>query len=202
MAILSSLAEAIAEIEGIDYASVIMIARTVREGGLIRTGGRGTSAAHMQVTDAANLLIAVNVSPRLRSAVETVKTYRDLAGEVPFDEPWVPSTMRFTFGTALESLIEVIADRTFPSEFLGCPVPESVRKAFGENELTLRLTFYKPEPVATLGIRHGQVGPGLRFYFRKVGKEKGRRHRLGDRSESVSIGLPTIQAVAELLRDH
>jgi hypothetical protein len=62
MATLSELADAVAEAEGMDPATVTLIARYAREAGFIQKKGRGPSAAHMGVADAADLLIAVNSS--------------------------------------------------------------------------------------------------------------------------------------------
>src|SRR6516225_3304479 len=78
MATLSQLVEAIAEVEGMDSATVALIARTVREAGLITTGGRGPSAGKMTVADAANLLIAVNTSASAHEAPDRVRKYRQL----------------------------------------------------------------------------------------------------------------------------
>ena len=45
MATLSALVDTIAAVEGIDPATVTLVARHIREARLIRTGGRGPSAA-------------------------------------------------------------------------------------------------------------------------------------------------------------
>jgi hypothetical protein len=62
------LVKTVARLEGIDPATVALVARTVREAGLIATGGRGASAAKMDVKDATNLLIGVNASDMARDA--------------------------------------------------------------------------------------------------------------------------------------
>ena len=76
MATLSLLVDIVATVEGLDRDRVGAIARAVREAELIATHGRGTSAAHMGVADAANLLIAVNAAETARSAPEIVRRYR------------------------------------------------------------------------------------------------------------------------------
>src|ERR1700704_3688635 len=78
MTTLSELVNTIAKVEGIDPATVTLIARSVREAGFITTGGRGPSAARMTYRDAANLIIAVNASPTAREAPHTVQVYRAL----------------------------------------------------------------------------------------------------------------------------
>lgn len=68
MATLENLVATIAEVQGIGAERVRAIARAVREAGLIAKHGRGTSAAEMSETDAANLLIAVNVADTARTS--------------------------------------------------------------------------------------------------------------------------------------
>src|SRR5215472_8031770 len=78
MAKLSDLVEVVSSVEGVDPATVNLIAREVREAGLIKTGGRGTSAARMDFGDAAALLIAVNVTTIVREAALSVRRYSRL----------------------------------------------------------------------------------------------------------------------------
>jgi len=118
MATLSQLVEAIAEVEGMDSATVALIARTVREAGLITTGGRGPSAGKMTVADAANLLIAVNTSASAREAPDRVRKYRQL--EMRSAEE---SKLLSTFGDAIEQLILACNSRTLPKVFLSMAMP-------------------------------------------------------------------------------
>src|ERR1700722_4299287 len=78
MGTLSHLVETIAAVEGIDPATVALIARHIREANLISTGGRGPSAARMTITDAANLLIGVNATRIAAEAAQVVRTLRSL----------------------------------------------------------------------------------------------------------------------------
>ena len=76
MATLSQLVDVVAHVEGLNRDRVGAIARAVREAELIATYGRGTSAGHTGLTDAANLLIDVNAAETARSAPEVVRRYR------------------------------------------------------------------------------------------------------------------------------
>src|SRR6266545_7726625 len=107
MSTLSQLVTAISTVEGIDAERVAAIARAVREHGLIRTSGRGTSAAQMSEPDAANLLIATNTADTARTAPAAVLQYRALQARRGKRES--------EFGSALEELIsaakrEVLTD--------------------------------------------------------------------------------------------
>ena len=76
MATLTELVETIAEAEGLDPTSVGLIARYIREAGLITTGGRGPSAARMDFSDAAHLLIGVNATKAAQDAAKIVSISR------------------------------------------------------------------------------------------------------------------------------
>src|SRR5262249_2541293 len=103
MASLSELARTIAQVEGLEEATVNLIGRYVREDGLIATGGRGTSAATMTARDAANLLIAVNATTVAVDAPNTTRTYRALETYgPPKSGSNRPPISCGTFGQALE----------------------------------------------------------------------------------------------------
>lgn len=72
MAKLSELIEAVSIATGDGEASVTVIARTLREAGLIATGGRGRNGAIMSAADAASLLIAVGSPGDHTKAATTV----------------------------------------------------------------------------------------------------------------------------------
>ncbi len=96
--------------------TVQLIARNVREHGLIQTTKRGRGAAEMSVADAAALLIGVCVADTPSTAPEAVRIFTSLEPEFPnFAETGhapeeLPSPLRevtaaSTFGEALSSLI-------------------------------------------------------------------------------------------------
>jgi hypothetical protein len=72
MARLSDLVQTVADATGETAASVTVIARFLREAGLIATGGRGPSAARMTAPDLASLLLAVTALGDSTKAGETV----------------------------------------------------------------------------------------------------------------------------------
>src|SRR5262249_54080740 len=78
MATLSDLVAVTAKVEGLDPGSVALYARHLREAGLIRTSGRGTSAAVMGLPDAANLLIGVNTAKSAAEAPQAIGQFRHL----------------------------------------------------------------------------------------------------------------------------
>jgi hypothetical protein len=220
MTTLSELVNTIAKVEGIDPATVTLIARSVREAGLITTGGRGPSAARMTYRDAANLIIAVNASPTAREAPHTVQVYRAL-------ESWSRSftyagqkaerpKLLGQFGDALETLIEAVAIGKLPDVYLGMPLDKLIVEEFASSHIEIELTFHKPLPSASLAFTtprlhepfslnrlHSfrQLGPSKTFDFELPKKSKARASRnFGDKQEVTSIGYLTFREVGELFR--
>jgi hypothetical protein len=92
MALISDLVAAIAEAEGIPEPTVAMVARHLREAGLLSTGARGRNAPAANVRDCINLLIGVNVPYAvLKDAPKAVRAYRNLVLYTP-DSPHRPPT--------------------------------------------------------------------------------------------------------------
>lgn len=125
MALISDLVSAIAEVEGVPEETVNLVARYTREAGYLSQGARGRNAPRATVTDAANLLIAVNASGCIvKDAPRAVHLYRDLLCHAPHGSRTVRGIgieygaiehdqLRFldrhgeaTFGEMLESVIE------------------------------------------------------------------------------------------------
>ena len=202
MASLKALVDVVAEVEHLDPATVSLIAREVREAGLIKTGGRGTSAAQMTLADAANLLIAVNTSSIVREAPQAIKLYRGL--QYAFSP-------RPKFGDILEELLESTIKQKLPNKFLGSSVPPALKNAFSQNLISLQLTFFKPYPSIQLSIQsHSVAAENLRLRVRKIETTSSlinarfdpaapAAHPPCDRSEETTIGLVTLRAVANLI---
>lgn len=90
MAKLSQLVPVVAQALGVPEPTVALYARTLRDAGMISTGGRGPGGAEMTNADAANLLIAVVGSDAIKNAPDTVKKFRRIKlwygdGEATFD---------------------------------------------------------------------------------------------------------------------
>jgi hypothetical protein len=174
MAILSQLVDVIAEVEGLDRATVNLIARYVREGGFIATTGRGSSAAKMTPAHAANLLIAVNASLTALSASQVVSQYRALQTQAATIELWdsevgetesisapISSTYQ-TFGRAFEALIASartshlpIFAESFAWKVIGSRegnVLEAINRAVQSAKLRLSVSFAKPDPSVLIRI--------------------------------------------------
>ena len=90
MATPGQLVRTMADVLGIPTATVAQYDRQLAEAGLRTVGGRGTSAAKVTATDAANLLIAVLGSPisgpSIKAAKQTCETFGSLRAD-EFSEP-------------------------------------------------------------------------------------------------------------------
>lgn len=149
MATLEQLVETVATREGMDPATVRLVARYVREAGLIGTGGRGLSAYQMGYADATNLLIGVNASASAREAPESVRRYRRLV--------WSDAKRAGTFGEALDTLIEALAtNQNLPQKYLSIPVHALLSQ---KRIRDVEVTFHRPRARAELRVT---VGDGFR----------------------------------------
>lgn len=125
MALISDLVTAIAEAEGLPEATVGLVARYTREAGYLSQGARGRNAPRATITDAANLIIALNAGGCVaKDAPQAVERYRDLICHAPHSFRSTselgteygrikPDELRFldrhasaTFGELLESAID------------------------------------------------------------------------------------------------
>lgn len=212
MATLTQLVETVAKVEGLDPATVNLIARNLREARLIATRGRGTSAAVMDATDAANLLIAVNASKKATDAPTAVRTFGRL--KVVHKEETDPC---LTFGNALRTLLDAAANGSFPKHYLACPSPPKIIQSFGEEKIEVDITFYKPTPrvLLTIGVlgerRMKRVGlffdldvsttlaDEIEFSFTMSNQSMNKKTH-GDQKNTTSISFSTIRAVADILR--
>jgi hypothetical protein len=148
MATLSELVDVVAAMGGLEPVTVNLFARSIREAGLIATGGRGSSAATMSPKDAANLLIAINASGTAREGPEIVAVYRRLEAQEFTYEGDPPGKILGTFGEGLETLIDAACRGEFPQQFLNRAVPDSLRQEFATESVNLGIRFMKPEPSA------------------------------------------------------
>lgn len=113
MAFFSDLVRAIAEATGIYEMTITGFGQAARDAGFISKGGRGRSAAHMTVGDAANLIIAVAASPTAREVPDVIAHFRGIApdyrgiDDVLGEDGLLKSIERGnrSFGESLEMLI-------------------------------------------------------------------------------------------------
>jgi len=78
---LSDLVKDLSIVLGKSEPTVTLIARHLRESGMIATGGRGPGAADMTVTDCVNLLLGAVCSEQAKDAPQVVRAYRAAKGE-------------------------------------------------------------------------------------------------------------------------
>jgi hypothetical protein len=196
MPTLSQLVTAIATAEGIDAERVTAIARVVRERGLIRTAGRGTSAAQMDERDAANLLIATNTADTARTAPTVVERYRTLQAK--------RKIRTSEFGSELEEMIsaakrECLADYvTKVIALLGTPGNLLGKRRFANEAYRFDIEFESPVPSVRVGISDASRHYMDFLTFKDQQQPATAVH--GDRSEKIRITQRTILAVANVLR--
>lgn len=218
MAILSDLVETIAKVEGLDAGSVGLIARYIREAGLIATHGRGASAAQMTLADAANLLIGVNAATKAAEAPQVVKVYRRLQAYMfrSWSDPSLDIS-RGALGDAIEQLINGAGCGIFPEPFLGQVFDLEIQEAFSQGYLHIALSLRKSSPVAFLRMtvlpgsdvidptnveswladRHPDFSVGFSPPPRSPSQERAKQAH--DRIEETVIGYPTLRAVGKLI---
>lgn len=219
MAILSDLVETIARVEGTDAATVGLIARYLREAGLIATHGRGPSAAKMRLTDASNLLIGVNATSGATNAARIVKTYRHLhALEFRSLSDPRPQSSWGTLGDAIEQLLCAAGTGELPDPFMGQGLGLGFQEAFFREEVRVELRFRKSAPAAFLrmtelpaadeteparadqwtAVRSPDFSSAF-FPLRPRGPTSEKKKLTGDRIEETMISYRTLRAVGKLI---
>ena len=216
MATLSDLVAVTAKVEGLDPGSVALYARHMREAGLIKTSGRGTSAAVMGLPDAANLLIGVNTAKSAPEAPRAIRQFRDLhAREFRAETDPRPESDSGALGDAIEQLIMASGIGRIPFGTLNLDHQE----AFSNGDVHIELTFNTTEVSATIKIWFlpgkdavdpdaperwvAQVPPAISLLFsspRPRGPPRANKQgRTADRTEEVTIGYRTFRAVGKLI---
>ncbi|MFC1455735.1 hypothetical protein ACETIH_03170 [Microvirga arabica] len=195
MVLLSELVKIVAEVEGLDEVSVGIYARSAREAGHIKQGGRGRAAAKMDVRDAANLLIAVNACTLAKDVAEAVPVYRSMQIE---DETYTGKDRALltkvgvfrsgaTFGTDLEQILSFCGD------------PER-RKLLDEPGGVI-VEFLRPRPKAQIALllrNDDGAAIDIRGFYWPVDRKS--PARVGDRADHALISSRTLTAVAEALQ--
>ena len=219
MATLSDLVAVTAKVEGLDLGSVALYARHMREAGLIKTSGRGTSAAVMELRDAANLLIGINTAKSAPQAPPAVRQFRNLhAFEFRSEADPRPESDWGTLGDAIEQLIMTAGTGELPEPFFDTIIPD-LQEAFFNGDVHLELAFNTTKVSATIKIWRlpgkdavdpdvpdrwvAQVSPAISLLFssprpRGPPREK-KQERTADRTEEVTIGYRTFRAVGKLI---
>lgn len=174
MASLGLLVTDLAQALGLSEPTVSTYAKTLREAGLIRTSGRGTSAARMEFDDGVNLLTAILSSPtiaespdRTRHALELPfvgsmivpfkqrKVGEDATAYAENDASPLNANPPYVFEDAISALLVSAAkhlgqeDKSYKSEYDKVP--------FFWTEEYLQITFGLPNPIAIVNTRIGGV---------------------------------------------
>jgi hypothetical protein len=212
MATLSELVEVIAKVEGVDRARVGWVGRSLREAGLVTKHGRGTSAAQMEWSDAANMLIAVNATRNAGDAARAASAFRRFR---PDPYPYQISEMSrdFTLGEAIEQLLVAAGTSKPPTPFLGTTDYYDLLDAFETGQVHLELRFKTSTPSALLRIAQPLDGAipevtalallTVHFSPRKARDPPNtRKDERGDRVEETTIGYRTLREVGGLIRSH
>ena len=219
MATLSDLVAVTAKVEGLDPGSVALYARHLREAGLIRTSGRGTSAAVMGLPDAANLLIGVNTAKSAPEAPRAIGQFRDLhAYDFRTETDPRPESDWGALGDAIEQLIMASGLGRIPEPFFGT-LNLDLQEAFSNGDVHIELTFNTTKVSATIKIwlLPGKdavdpdaperwvaiASPEISLLF-SAPKPRGpprakQQGRTIDRIEEVTIGYRTFRAVGKLI---
>lgn len=221
MATLSELVETLAAVEGLDPARVSLIARYIREADLITTHGRGPSAAKMNLTDAANLVIGATVTRIATEAATVVSTYRALESyELRTKTDPRPPKQFGTLGAAVEQLIHAAGVGELPELFLDNEVPYQLRESFSKGDVYITLgfrtsnlsAFLKIAPVLVSDVIAPDMaeewsalvpGSNISLWFyppRSHRSPRETKNKVGDRTEEIRIGYPTLRAVGTLIQ--
>lgn len=121
MALISDLVTELSVMSGIEKSSIAVVARHLREAGLLSQKGRGRGAAHATPLDAARLCIALMVEGKAKNAPAAVTDFGQLmcaSVETESDHPRSHITLaslcgledRHTFEEGLAGLIAVWSD--------------------------------------------------------------------------------------------
>ncbi|MGH1588639.1 hypothetical protein ACRBEV_10080 [Methylobacterium phyllosphaerae] len=176
-----------------------LIARYLREAGLIGQQSTGGGAAKMTASDAASLLIAVNGSSPAKDAAQSVAEFWHLPLRTTFHEQMTDDlkylegeVLAETFGETLERVISLFMDE--PSGLL------LSGEVDGPSYIRLRIEFERPGPEASIGIWTSPDGgqgrtSGLSMYFMHDEAEAE-----VDRNISIKITHRTIGSVITALQ--
>ncbi|WP_162561260.1 hypothetical protein [Methylobacterium terrae] len=215
MAFFNDLTRAIAQVEGMDEATVRGIGISVRDHGHIKKGGRGLSAAKMSATDACNLLIGVNASSSIRDAGSLVESYRSA---ILTDRMGLKTTQKgdlheifqlnAPFGVVFEKLIDaatveeeginklsayIVDGIAYPQ---GGAIRSDLVKSVFET-LIVEFVFNKPNPMIDIYFRAmGSNNIFAQFWF--SGHSNSNQ---SDRADTTKITHKTIMAVASVIKD-
>ena len=214
MATPGQLVQVMADVLGIWKPTVVQYDRVLAENGLRSSGGRGPSAAKVTSRDAANLLIALAMSPLFgmsaKDAVRNCETYASLHSSPTFHE-WSKNFAAFglptlsnlpikhSFGEALAALIDAAGKgETFknPGKQYATCRPEG-----------FEIQFVGPGPSAQITAESTRdSGLSARLIYSGAPRRKGKRvltladiEKIPDLDQISSVSFRTIRALGMLV---
>jgi hypothetical protein len=177
----SQLVATVAAVLGISTATVTLIDRELRDGGLRSTRGRGWSAPVVTSMDAANLLIAIAAMPVTGAQVRLTRaTMKEWAPLVAHDEKGNQLEPPTTLQEAIAELIDNGTEALEQIDLWG-PLPQAF--------ITLRTS----EGKHTVAFRE-PIGVDLERWAAEVEKKYG-----GDLGQRRMFGSKTLDAIANLI---
>lgn len=192
MALLSTMVERIAEVEGVEPSYASGVARYLREAGLLTQAGRGRGAAHMTSLDAARFLIGLNASPTAKDAPRVVEEFQSITNRWE-TEPEVRGVCvkGETFISAVIALLDICAD-------------PDLRAKIESSDLEIEVQFVRPMPHAYIFINlttwDDQVPDTRRLARALYGDTLGLAKRNApDKRDTCTIGHRTLLVASDVI---
>lgn len=192
MALLSTMVERIAEVEGVETAYASGIARYLREAGLLTQAGRGRGAAHMTSLDAARFLIGLNGSPTAKDAPNTVKAFEVITNR------WNNPSDIFgvcvkgeTFSSAIIALLGICADPSLREKIEAADLEFEVQfiRPVTHAYIFVSLTHWDDQVPETMRIAKGLYGDTMDLI----------RKDAPDRLDTCKISQRTLLIAADVI---
>jgi hypothetical protein len=206
MATPGQLVETMAHVLGVPVATVSQYDRQLAEAGLRSSGGRGTSAARVTATDAANLLIAILGSPISGASIKAASQTCETVGALPVRRPI--STKKFgkfgfdslaalarahNFRDAVSALIEGVSN--------GEPFKKSRQSRNFTPSFIFRLNVASPDLSAGILFGLAPTWPQMaafRYDLKDHDTPKGAGLK-PDLNQQRTVGFRTIESLADLI---
>ena len=203
MATPGQLVQVMADLLGIPKATVTQYDRVLAEEGLRSTGGRGTSAAKVNSRDAANLLIALAVSPIMGSSAKdavanceayaSLRSLKLLNGAEDFAEFGLPTLAGLPKGHSFGEALSALMDAAGNGEVFKLPG--------GKRHLPLtsfEIRFSGPHPRAEIIVDRSQdFGLVAKLIYCKSRKIR----KFPDLRRISTVGFRTILSLGSLIWD-
>lgn len=159
MAKLSQLVKEMASVTGVPEASVNLLARQLREAGMLSSGGRGPGGADVRPKDCTNLLLALVCRDRGATIPARVATYRASSGiaiwpisskpRFPHEQAFDHPGLKYDFNDYRHPFLDQIDDNTTLGHLLDMLFESAWRRAL--------LDFLVPGALSAIGMGQLQL---------------------------------------------